>query len=173
MGLDGAVGPKKSDVMFLNGPHFGSKSERASTPIAGQWFHIELARVNGVLTVSLNGSTAFTVPMAFAAEGVALRPWRSTMHIRDLSICAPRLPVPGGPPPAPPPPEGLVTVFSPGEAGIPIYRIPALCVAGPALVAFIEGRERQGGDFAIKRIMTKRSLDGGNTVSGFGSCVAH
>lgn len=168
VGLDGAVGPNKKDVMFLNGPHFGSKSESTLAPVADRWFHIELSRVSGVLTVNLNGSKAFSVPMAFAVEGFALRPWRSTMRIRGLSICAPQLPVPGGPPPPPPPPpapHGLVTVFSPGEAAIPIYRIPALCAAGPALVAFVEGRERQGGDFAIKRIMTKRSLDGGKTVS--------
>ena len=167
VGLDGAVGPNKKDVMFLNGPHFGSKSETTPAPVADRWFHIKLSRVSGMLTVNLNGSKAFSVPIAFAVEGVALRPWRSTMRVRGLSICAPQLPVPGGPPPPPPPPpppHGLVTVFTPGEAGIPIYRIPALCAAGPALVAFVEGRERQGGDFAIKRIMTKRSLDGGKTV---------
>jgi hypothetical protein len=165
VGLDGAVGPNKEDVMFVSGGHFGStKVEPTTAPVADQWFHIELSRVSGVLTVSLNGSKAFSVPMAFAVDGVALRPWRSTMRIREVSICAPQLPAPGGPPPPPPSPQGLVAVFSPGEAGIPIYRIPALCAAGPALVAFIEGRE-QGGDFAVKRVMTKRSLDGGNTVS--------
>jgi hypothetical protein len=171
VGLDGAVGPHKADVMFLNGPHFQSHSTQTAAPRAGEWFRIELTRVDGVLTVSLNGTRALSVPMAFAAEGVALRPWRSTMHVRGFSICAPQLPAPGGPPapaPPPPPPLGLVTVFSPGEAGIPIYRIPALCEAGPALLAFIEGREVHGGDFAIKRIMMKRSLDGGNTVSGSG-----
>jgi hypothetical protein len=74
--------------------------------------------------------------MAFDVEGVALRPWRSTMHARSLAACAAQLPAPGGPPP----PPVTVTVFTPGEAGIPIYRIPALCAAGPALVAFIEGK---------------------------------
>jgi sialidase-1 len=146
--------------MLAEGPHWTTKIEPTlAAPKAGEWFNLTLARVRGVLTVAVEATKVFTLSMGFSVESVALRPWRSRVHARSFNVCAPQLPAPGAPPPPPP------SVFTPGEAGIPIYRIPALCAAGPALVAFAEGRETQGGDFAIKRNMMKRSLDGGDTWS--------
>ena len=64
-----------------HGPHFAPKGvlELTPAPRARLWFRLQLARVSGVLTVSLNGTKAFTVPMAFPCEGFALRPWRSPL----------------------------------------------------------------------------------------------
>ena len=159
IGLDGVI--KGQHGMFVGWPQpIGSKIEpNAPLPTAGDWFNLTLARKHGVLSVFVHGMKTFTVPMQFAVQTVALRPWRSRIHARKLTLCAPQLPALGAPPPPPP------VVFTPGEAGIPIYRIPALCAAGPALVAFAEGREKAGGDFAIKRNMVKRSLDSGSTWS--------
>ena len=164
-------------------------SEPTPAPLPGKFFNITLTRTGTTLAVSIDGAKAFAVqPTSFAVTGFALRPWRSTMQIRSFRVCAAALPAPGAPPPPPP------SVFSPGEAGVPIYRIPvrshqnvnvfflprqardnigktqkqavfsqALCNAGPALVAFAEGR--LGGDFSIKKLMTKRSTDAGATWS--------
>ena len=157
IGLDGVIEHKRG--MFAEGPHWGGKIEPTPAPTAGRWFNLSLARAAGVLTVAVDGTKAFTLPMDFPVQSVDLRPWRSRIHARSFTVCAPQLPAPGAPPPPPP------VVFTPGEAGIPIYRIPALCAAGPALVAFAEGRETHGGDFAIKRNMIKRSLDSGDSWS--------
>ena len=142
------------------GPHLPTKGEKAPALVAGEKTNLTFARTGDILSVKVNEIGAFTTTMAFAVDGFALRPWRSTMRIYRFDVCAEHF-VPA--PPPPPPPLPTVTVFSPGEAGVPVYRIPALCSAGPALVAFIEGR--LGGDFSIKKLMTKRSLDGGDTWS--------
>ena len=117
VGLDG--GPHAlhghGDSMFLSGPHPGwSGGKPTPAPKAGQWHNLTLSRVKQVLQITVDGHDAFTAPMAFAVQGVALRPWRSTMHARSFAACAPQLPAPG----APPPPPITVTVFTPGESGV-------------------------------------------------------
>ena len=94
-------------------------SEPTPAPLPGKFFNITLTRTGTTLAVSIDGAKAFAVqPTSFAVTGFALRPWRSTMQIRSFRVCAAALPAPGAPPPPPP------SVFSPGEAGVPIYRIP-------------------------------------------------
>ena len=160
IGLDGSVDNQSG--MFAEGPHWTTTLQPTpAAPKAGEWFNLTCERVSGVLTVSVGAIKVFTLPAGFPVATVDLRPWRSNIHARSFTICAPLLPAPGAPPPPPP----TVTVFAPGEAGIPIYRIPALCAAGGTLVAFAEGRETHGGDFAIKRNMFKRSQDAGRSWS--------
>ena len=162
LGLDSGGHGGKAGHFFVQGVDWGggAKIEPTPCPPAGTWFTLGLARSKGLLTVDVNGTPKFTVPMAFSVENTILRPFRSTFHTRAFTLCAPQLPAPGAPPPPPPPP---VVVFKGGDAGIPGYRIPALCAAGGVLVAFAEGRA--GGDFGIKRNMYARSVDGGETFS--------
>jgi hypothetical protein len=165
VGLDGpgwfieCTGPGGGGTC-TGGPHLPTTTEKTAPLIAGKWFNLTLARTSNLLTVSVNAAKAFTLPMSFAVDGFGLRPWRATTHVRSLRVCAEHF---APAPPPPPPPLPTVTVFKSGEAGVPVYRIPALCAAGPALVAFIEGR--LGGDFSIKKLMTKRSTNGGRTWS--------
>lgn len=157
IGMDGAAHDSTYFITCTGscaGPHLPTVVEKTPAPKPNQWFNLTLSRTANVLTVSVNGQKAFTPPMSFAVHGIAIRPWRSTIHARSVRVCAAKFPPA---PPPPPPPLPTVTVFKPGEAGVPVYRIPALCGAGPALVAFIEAR--LGGDFSLKKIMTKRSID--------------
>ena len=91
-----------SEGAHWGGAHHGSK--RTPSPAAGTWFNLTLARAGGELTVSLGGVQALAMPAAFSVEGLAIRPWRSTVHTRSLRVCAATLPAPI-PPPGPPPPK--------------------------------------------------------------------
>lgn len=61
-------------------------------------------------------------------------------------------------------PQGLV-LFPAGERGYHSFRIPALVVAGPAIVAIAEGRRNSNEDFGDIDLVYKRSTDGGRTWS--------
>ena len=121
------------------------------------------------------------MPMGFAVSGIALRPWRATMHARSLALCALELPAPGGPPP--PDPHHLVAVrlplFPEGLGNYSGFRIPALLVVPAAaarapadvVLAFAEGRGVDGAagcDSCGTRITMLRSTDAGRT---FGDLV--
>jgi len=68
------------------------------------------------------------------------------------------------PPPLAPPPPPHVDVFTAGEGGWAGYRIPSLVrTASGALVALAEART--GGDCDEKRVLSRRSTDGGATWS--------
>ena len=189
LGLDGDWSPALgTNAMFLAGPRWGANNLTATPcPAAGRWFNLSVARTAGVLAVRVDGAEVFRVPLGFAVSGIALRPWRATMHARSLALCAPELPAPGGPPP--PDPHHLVAARLPlfpdhghqhgGFANYSGFRIPALLVVPAAaarapadvVLAFAEGRGVDGAagcDSCGTRITMLRSTDAGRT---FGDLV--
>jgi hypothetical protein len=77
VGLDGDLRHDgHGDTMFLSGPHTGwSGGEPTPAPKANQWHTITLSRVNGVLTVDVDGRVAFSVrsgPTPVCAQCAAL-----------------------------------------------------------------------------------------------------
>eukprot|EP01050_Picozoa_sp_SAG11_P018047 SAG11_NODE_2673_length_3109_cov_1.528904_6_plen_380_part_00 len=84
------------------GPQRGPKT--TATPASGRWFNLTLTRASGKLTVTVGNAVAFSgISAMFPVEGFGLRPWRSTIHVRSLTICAPKLPAAPVPPPPPTP----------------------------------------------------------------------
>ena len=181
VGIDGNWYPSVgSNVFFLAGPHWGGNlMETTPCPPAGRWFNLTMARVSGVMTVSLNGKAAFSAPMNFSVNGFALRPWRSTLHARSMTLCATQLPAQGlSPCPRPPPPDPHHMIirrqelFAGGFANYTQFRIPALLVIPAAkakaphdiVLAFAEARgpnHQTACDSCNTRIVLLRSTDAG------------
>ena len=122
LGLDGGPAP---DTFFTQGVHWPNQMLKDTrTPDSGQWFNLTLIRTSGVLAAHVDSSQVLTLPMEFALTGFSLRPWRSALHIRSLTLCAVAIPAPPPPPPPPSPPE--ITVFVHGEGGCTCIGIPAV-----------------------------------------------
>jgi hypothetical protein len=177
VGLDAGPPP---DTLFTEGVHWTEHMlNNTRTPDSGQWFKIMLVRSKGVITVHINSTKVLTLPMDFAVSGFVLRPWRSAMHIRSLSVCAAAIPAPPPPPPPPSPPE--TEIFVHGEAGCVCIGIPALILTrNRTVLAFAECRMWQGDGCHLSSsappisknpncsgtcIVMKRSGDGGDTWS--------
>ncbi len=125
LGLDSGPAP---DTFFTQGVHWPDQTIKSTrTPVSGQWFNLTATRASGVLAVHVDSKHELSLPMEFALNGFALRPWRSAVHVRSLTVCAPAIPAP--PPPAPPPAPPEVTVFVHGEGGCTCIGIPALILA--------------------------------------------
>jgi sialidase-1 len=141
LGLDSGPAP---DTFFTQGVHWPDQTIKGSrTPDSGQWFNLTVTRASGVLVAHVDSKQVLTLPMQFALDGFALRPWRSAVHVRSLTVCAPAIPAPPPPPPPPSPPE--VTVFVHGEGGCSCIGIPALILTrNRTVLAFAECRMWQG-----------------------------
>lgn len=62
VGLDADLHHGHGDTMFLNGPYPGwAGGKPTPAPEAKRWHNITLMRVKGVLSVSVDGRTAFRV----------------------------------------------------------------------------------------------------------------
>ncbi len=68
--------------------------------------------------------------------------------------------------------QDRIPVFTSGEEGHKIYRIPAIIdLPGGDLLAFCEGRVNHAGDFGDVNIVMKRSADKGKTWSALQTLV--
>ena len=129
-------------ILCSEGSHWGAAHHgktQARSPAAGKWFNLTLVRASGKLSAAIDGVEALFMLADFSVEGLAIRPWRSVVHTRSLSVCAAKLPAPI-PPPAPKPkpkppslPPRTSLVFPNGMAapGLPAgfaysFGIPAL-----------------------------------------------
>ena len=186
VGIDGnpAGAAPHPSTFFLAGPHFDPATfPPVSAPPAKQWVNITVARTSGRLMVKLNGKQLFIAPANFTINGVALRPWRSTMRIKSFMVCAEHLPAIGAlpcPAPIPPDPRHLVKhrkpLFKGGFANYSMFRIPALLVipathaktTADIVLAFAEARgpnHQSACDSCNTRIAMLRSTDAGQTFS--------
>ncbi|MEW4564884.1 sialidase family protein [Bremerella sp. JC770] len=84
-GLDGA-----GNRLFVQGPVFGGATkflESAKPALqAGKPFLLELISGDGRLSISIDGNQVYEGPLETPLGMVGLRPWRSTMSVRQFTI---------------------------------------------------------------------------------------
>jgi len=83
VGFDG--GNKR---MFYEGNQWGNAKLRGPGPSPNVWLDVLLTRIDGKLTVSVDGAAVLTdLPCDWTVQGVGLRPHRNTIQLRSLEEC--------------------------------------------------------------------------------------
>lgn len=156
-------------VFFAEGPLFaghGQKLPATSELITpGEPFEFRLARQGATLSLSIDGRELMKINATDQAIGqFGLRPWRSTMRVREFSAVVED-------------PETFAelrtremkTIFKSTRdknIGTHTYRIPAILeTPDKSILAFAEARRDGGGDTCDIDTVVRRSEDGGKTWS--------
>ena len=119
------------------------------------WIEFEVVRNGSRVSFLIDGKVIQVADDAGRTyDRVGLSPFRSTMHVSDISFVGALKEVPK--------PLPHVDVFIEGSE-YPSFRIPSIVVSKQGtLLAFAEGRNKRS-DHAANDIVLKRSTDGGKT----------
>ncbi len=152
----------RSHKIFVEGPRFRGTHSIGDTRDhirPGEPFTVELERRGGTLSFRIDGETLYEAADGASTLGhVALRPWRSTMHLHEFTATA------GSFTPLDLPEQ--TDVYVSGTDGYDTYRIPSIITTPRgSLLAFAEGRKHGRGDSGDIDMLVKRSDDGGQTWS--------